>query len=156
MMELRNAVFDKDEEFKAKFGAKLSKRSLTNHAMIADMNGATTQNMWEFFRGCDPKSERVIFNGTEYFLVRDARKNVIRALLVDDDGIPISESEIDFSQQVAAQQQLLPPPSRTPMTPPSSQSAHRDASERQSSEPEIQEPKKRRGRPRKAEKKEEA
>jgi hypothetical protein len=109
MIELRNAIITNDDELKSKIGSKLSKRAMTNHALLADMNGATTQNMWEYFTSVDKSKERVLFNSVEYFLVRDANKNVIRALLVDDDGIPITDAEIDFSEQV---QKLLPPPMR--------------------------------------------
>ncbi len=108
MIELRNAIIDTDHEaLKTKIGSKLSKRAHTNHAMLADLNGATTQNMWEFFSQVDKTRERILFNSVEYFLVRDANKNVIRALEVDDDGVPILETEIDFSEQT---RKLLPPP----------------------------------------------
>jgi hypothetical protein len=109
MIELRNAIVDNDDELKTKIGSKLSKRVPTNHAMIADINGATTKNMWEFFNQADKSCERILFNSIEYFLVRDANKNVIRALEVDDDGLPILDTEIDFSAQTM---KLLPPPTR--------------------------------------------
>jgi hypothetical protein len=113
MIELRNAIISNDQTLKAKIGSKLSKRAPTNHSLLADLNGATTQNMWEFFNQVDKTRERILFNSVEYFLVRDANKNVIRALEVDDDGCPITESQIDFSEQVHAQnQKLLPPPTR--------------------------------------------
>ncbi len=113
MIELRNAIVDNDDELKTKIGSKLSKRVPTNHAMIADINGATTKNMWEFFNQADKSCERILFNSVEYFLVRDANKNVIRALEVDDDGLPILDTEIDFSAQTM---KLLPPPTREQTT----------------------------------------
>ncbi len=109
MIELRNAIVDNDEELKTKIGSKLSKRVPTNHALLADINGATTKNMWDFFNQADKSCERILFNSIEYFLVRDANKNVIRALEVDDDGLPILDTEIDFSEQT---RKLLPPPTR--------------------------------------------
>jgi hypothetical protein len=110
MIELRNAIVSNDDTLKTKIGSKLSKRAPTNHAMIADLNGATTQNMWEFFNQANKSCERIMFNSIEYFLVRDANKNVIRALEVDEDGLPIMNTDIDFSEHV---QKLLPPPMHT-------------------------------------------
>jgi hypothetical protein len=122
MIELRNAIVENSNmsAIKTKIGSRLSKRAITNHAMLADLNGATTENMWEFFKQVDKSKERVLFDSIEYFLIRDANKNVIRAVEVDEDGIPIMETQIDFSEHarrepLATSELLLPPVKKQPV-----------------------------------------